>query len=104
VFEKRDAVLSVEEVLDRAIEAGATDVDVEDDGVLVVETEPSELWAVTQRLSESLGLKVESAHIIHDPKEDTLVALEEKDMAALETLLAQLEDDPAVLDVYVNAA
>jgi transcriptional/translational regulatory protein YebC/TACO1 len=103
IFEKKDA-LSVDAVLDQAIEAGATDVDVEHDGSLVVETEPSELSAVTQRLSECLGLKVDSLNIIHDPKEDTMVVLEEKEMADLEHLVAQLEEDPAVLDVYVNAA
>lgn len=102
VFEKQDGI-STDEVLDQAIEAGATDVDVEDDGRLVVETEPSELSLVTQRLSKSLGLKVESLDIIHDPKEDTMVSLKEENMAELEDIVAQLEEDPSVQDVYINA-
>ncbi len=103
VFEKKDGI-STDEVLDQAIEAGATDVDMDDIGRLVVETEPSQLSVVTQRLSESLGLKVESSDIIHDPKEDTMVSLKEEDMAELGELVALIGEDPSVQDVYINAA
>lgn len=103
VFEKKDGV-SADEVLDQAIEAGALDVDMDDTGKLVVETEPSQLSVVTQRLSESLELKVEASDIIHDPKEDTMVLLKEENMTELEDLVALIEEDPSVQDVYINAA
>jgi transcriptional/translational regulatory protein YebC/TACO1 len=103
VFEKKDGI-STDEVLDEAIKAGATDVDIDDIGRLVVETEPSDLFEVTQRLKVSLSLGVESSEIIHDPKEDTMISLEEENMAELEELVAQIEDDPSVQDVYTNAA
>lgn len=103
VFEKKDGV-SVDEVLDQAIEAGAMDVDMEENGRLVVETEPSEISAVAQRLSESLGVKVESSDTIYDPKEDTMVSLEEEKMADLEDLIAQIEEEPSVQEVYTNVA
>lgn len=102
VFEKRDEI-STDGVLDQAIEAGATDLDMDESGKLVLETEPSQLSVVTQRLSASLGLKVESSDIIHDPKKDTMVELKEKDMAQLEELVGLIEDDPSVQDVYINA-
>jgi transcriptional/translational regulatory protein YebC/TACO1 len=102
VFEKKDEI-STDGVLDQAIEAGATDLDMDESGKLVLETEPSQLFVVTQRLSESLGLKVESSDIIHDPKKDTMVELKEKDMTQLEELVALIEDDPSVQDVYINA-
>jgi transcriptional/translational regulatory protein YebC/TACO1 len=103
VFEPKDGI-SADEVLDQAIEAGATDVDTDDEGALVVETESSQVSSVAQKLSEMLGLKVESAEIVHDPKEDTMVALEEEKVAHLEELVAQLEEDPSVQNVYVNVA
>lgn len=103
VFEKKDGI-SIDEVLDQAIEAGATDVDIDDTGRLVVETEPSQLAVVTQRLSESLGLNVDSSDIIHDPKEDTIVSLKEKNMAEVENLVDLIAEDPSVQDVYINAA
>jgi transcriptional/translational regulatory protein YebC/TACO1 len=103
VFEKKDEI-STDGVLDQAIEAGATDVDMDESDRLVVETEPSQLSLVTQRLSESLGLKVESSDIIQDPKKDTMVEVQEKDMAPFEELVTLIEDDPSVQDVYINAA
>lgn len=102
VFTHKNGI-SAEDVLDQAIEAGATDMEFDDTGRLVVETEPSQLSMVTQRLSGSLGLKVESSDIIHDPKEDMLVSLKEEDRAELEELIALIEEDPSVQDVYINA-
>ncbi|KAF7502104.1 hypothetical protein GJ744_007209 [Endocarpon pusillum] len=103
VFEKRHG-MSTDEVLDQAIEAGAMDVDMDQDGRLVVETEPSEISVVAQRLRKSLGVEVESSDIIHDPKDDTMVSLKEENMAVIEDLIAQIEEEPSVQDVYINAA
>jgi transcriptional/translational regulatory protein YebC/TACO1 len=102
VFGKKEGI-SLDGVLDQAIEAGATDVDMDDSGRLVVETEPSQLSAVTRHLSDSSGLKVESSDIIHDPKEDTMVSLGEENMTVLEDLVALIEEEPTVQDVYINA-
>ena len=103
VFEKKEGISS-DEVLDQAIEAGATDVDMDGTGRLVVETEPSQLSLVVQQLRNSLGLNVESSDIIHDPKEDTIVSLKDEDMMEVEELVALIEDDPSVQDVYINAS
>lgn len=106
VFEKKDEMISTDEVLDQVIEAGATDVDVDvdDSGRLVVETEPSELSMVMQRLSEAVGLKVEYSDIVHAPKEETVVSLKEEDLAELDHLVTLIEEDPSVQHVYINAA
>jgi transcriptional/translational regulatory protein YebC/TACO1 len=103
VFEKKEGISS-DRVLDQAIEAGATDVDMDDTGRLVVETEPSQLSLVVRQLSDSLGLNVESSDIIHDPKEDTMVSLKHENMTELDELVALIEEDPSVQDVYINAA
>lgn len=103
VFEKKDGISS-DQVLDQAIEAGATDVDMDDAGRLVVETEPSQLSSVVKQLSDSLGLNVETSEIVHDPKEDTMVSLKDEHMTEVVDLVALIEEDPSVQDVYINAA
>ena len=62
-----------EEIFDQAIEAGATDIQMEDDGKVVVYAESSQTTAVAEILTKSSGLKVESLNIVWDPKEDMMV-------------------------------
>lgn len=103
IFEKKEGVSS-DQMLDHAIEAGATDVDMDATGKLVVETEPSQLFSVMKQLTGSLGLEVLSSDIIHDPKEDTMVSLDDENLAAVESLVGLIEEDPSVQDVFINAA
>ena len=62
-----------EEIFDLAVEAGATDVQVDDDGKVVISAESSQTTAVADTVAKSSGLKVESLDIIWDPKEDMMV-------------------------------
>lgn len=62
-----------EDIFDQAIEAGAIDVNTEDEGKIVVYAESSQTTAVAEALSKSSGLLVESSDIIWDPKEDMMV-------------------------------
>ena len=61
------------EIFDQAVEAGAIDVQTEEDGKLVVYTEPSHTTAVADKMATSSGLNVQSVDIIWDPKEDMMV-------------------------------
>ena len=61
------------EIFDQAVEAGAIDVQTEEDGKLVVYTEPSHTTAVADKMAISSGLNVRSLDIIWDPKEDMMV-------------------------------
>ena len=76
-----------EEIFDQAVEAGAIDVQMEDDGKVVVYAESSQTTAVAETLAKSSGLKVESLDIVWDPKEDMMV-----DVASSETLDSFLGD------------
>lgn len=69
-----------EELFDQAIEAGAVDVQMEDDGKVVVFAESSQTTAVADALAASSGLKVESLDIIWDPKEDMMVDVASPEM------------------------
>lgn len=104
-FEKDERSLGVDEVLEPAIEAGAEDVEMDEDGNVVVWTEPNMTTAAANGLQDSLGLKVLSSDIVWDPNEDTMVKMD--DEAALKTLtelVDALQDDPNVQGVYANVA
>lgn len=104
-FEKDDRNLGVDEVLDEAIEAGAEDVETDEDGNIMVWTEPNKVTAAAQALQISLGLKVESSDIIWDANEDTKVPLEHaSSVKALSEFVAAVQENPNVQGVYANAA
>lgn len=68
------------EIFDQAVEAGAVDVQTEEDGKLVVYTETSHTTAVADTLAASSGLKIESSDIVWVPKEDMMVDVESPEM------------------------
>jgi transcriptional/translational regulatory protein YebC/TACO1 len=104
-FEKDERNLGVDEVLDEAIEAGAEDVETDEEGSIVVWTEPAKTTAAAQALQKSLGLKVESSDIIWDANEETKVQLESEDVVkALSNFVEALQDNPNVQGVYANVA
>lgn len=100
-FQEHDQ-LSENDVLDEAIEAGATDVSTED-GRIVVETVPSGLSSVSDALQEKLKLIVERADIIFDPKEASEVELSSEQSMDIDRVLEKLEDEPCLQSIYLNA-
>ena len=80
VFERSEGI-GEEEIFDQAVEAGATDVRMEKDGKIVLDTESSSTTALADAMTASFGLKVDSMDIIWDPKEDMMV-----DVASSEVL------------------
>lgn len=104
-FEKDERNLGVDEVLDEAIEAGAEDVETDDDGNIVIWTEPNKVTAAARSLQESLGLKIRSSSIIWDANEETKVPLEDgSTLEKLSEFVEALQDNPNVQGVYANAA
>jgi len=100
-----DETKGVDDVLDDAIEAGAEDVEADEDGSIVVWTEPSQTTAAAEALLKSHGLKVESADILWDANEDTKVPLESEDaVTALSAFIAELRENSNVQGVYANVA
>ncbi|KAL9617572.1 MAG: hypothetical protein Q9160_007642 [Pyrenula sp. 1 TL-2023] len=103
VFRKSEAV-GVDDVLDKAVDAGATDVEVDDEGRITVDTEPNAVAAVVQELTKEFPLVSESSFILYDPIEDTSVKLEPRQAEDIENLLQLVEEDPTVQDIYTNVA
>ncbi len=85
LFQRKEG-LGVDEVLDEAVENGALDVEVDDQGRILVYTEPSATKAAASAIAEKMGLEVQSSDIIWVPKEDTMVGLDSdnvlKDLSA----------------------
>lgn len=73
-----------DELLDQAIEAGALDVETDEDGNIIVLTESNKITSVGEALTKALGLKIQSTELIWDPKKDSLVDVDCP--RALETL------------------
>ncbi|KAJ5203906.1 uncharacterized protein N7498_004785 [Penicillium cinerascens] len=103
VMEKKDG-LNADDYLDQAIEAGATDLVMDDKERLVVFTDPSETKRVGEAFSKLSGLTIEELEIFWDPNPDTLVDVQDEEQVKdLEDLLSALRDDHTVQDIYMNS-
>lgn len=100
-FQEQDGI-GVDEAMDQAIEAGATDITLED-GKLVVDTEPADVVVVAEQLQANLKLQLERSDIVFEPKEETMVSLESAQATELSSLLEAMEDEPSLQNIYVNA-
>lgn len=87
-------------LLEAALEAGAEDLQVDDDGSMTVATGVADFHAVQDSL-RALGIAWESAELAMVPK--TLVAVEGPDAAKLLKLLEAIEELDDVQKVYTNA-
>jgi transcriptional/translational regulatory protein YebC/TACO1 len=104
-FEKDERNLGVDEVLDEAIEAGAEDVEADEDGNIVVWTEPNMTTAAAEALQKCLNLKVERADVLWDANEDTKAVLESEEAAKeLGEFIDAARDNPEIQGVYANVA
>ena len=79
VFEASQGI-EEDKIFDQAIEAGAIDIQMEDDGKVVVYAESTQTTAVADALAMSSGLKLERLDIVWDPKEDMMVDVESPEM------------------------
>lgn len=101
-FQQQDN-LGEDEVLEEAIEAGATDVATEE-GRIVVETAPEDVSRVAEALKKVLKLDIKTAEILFDPNEQSLVQLSEQQDADLQRIVDMIEDEPSFQSMYLNAS
>ncbi|MBN2309400.1 MAG: YebC/PmpR family DNA-binding transcriptional regulator [Candidatus Hydrogenedentes bacterium] len=90
--------LSDDDMFEKAVEAGAEDVDTEGDSFEIT-TGPQDLHSVAEAL-EAMGLKPESAELVMQPK--TTIAVEGKDAVQVLRLMDVLEDQDDTQNVYAN--
>ncbi|WP_018872134.1 YebC/PmpR family DNA-binding transcriptional regulator [Thioalkalivibrio sp. ALJ16] len=89
-----------ETVMEAALEGGAEDVQVEEDGAIEVITEPDAYQSVRQALVEH-GLEPEQSEVTWRP--DTLAPLDADTAESILKLLDMLDDLDDVQNVYTNA-
>lgn len=103
-FEKDERNLGVDEVLDDAIEAGAEDVEADDDGNILVWTEPNKTTSAATALQKSRELKLESSDIIWHANEDTKIPLGPEEAQKLSNFLDLVRGQQGVQALYANVA
>ncbi|EAU32421.1 conserved hypothetical protein [Aspergillus terreus NIH2624] len=102
LFEKKEG-LNPDDYLDQAIEAGATDITTDEEGRLLVFTEPNETKSVGESLAKTSGLTIQELEIIWDPNPDTLVEVkDEEHIKDLEDILSAIREESGVRDIYLN--
>ncbi|KAI1250110.1 hypothetical protein MGN70_008561 [Eutypa lata] len=108
--DKKDGTAEEEEedfdaILMQALDAGAEDVEQDEDGNVVLWTQPNTMHQVAQALTAALGGDAEilSSDIIYSPAADNLVRVDDAEAAAsLGTFLAAVREYPDVQAVYAN--
>lgn len=103
ILEGKDGV-GVDEALEAALDAGALDVEEDAEGSIVVYSEPTEVRAVGDAVSKALELPISSSEIIWVPNEDTVVGLQETEIAKgfCQFVDDLNENDSTVQGVYMN--
>jgi transcriptional/translational regulatory protein YebC/TACO1 len=97
--------ITVDEVLDDAIEAGAEDIEADDEGNIVMWTQPNMTSALTKALGPRFGGRVLSSEIIWKVNDETRARVEKPSEAvALADLLDAVSEFPEVQAVYANVA
>jgi transcriptional/translational regulatory protein YebC/TACO1 len=104
VFETNSGGPGLDEIMDCAIEAGAEDLETDEDGRIAVWTQPSDTTAVAQAITGAFDMTVVSSGIIWSAHEDTKVRIDSSDSANLfRDLLTGLRDLSEVQATYANA-
>ena len=95
--------LNADDYLDQAIDAGAADVSTDEDGHLVIFTEPTATKRAAEEFSKLTGLTVQELEIIWDPNKGTLVDVkDDEQVKGLENALNFLREDSSVREIYLN--
>ena len=99
VIEYDAEVVSEDEVMDVALEAGADDI-VTEDGIITVTTDPANFESVLEVL-QGKGYESVSAEVAMVP--DMYSAVDNETATKLQKLIDRLEEDDDVQNIYTNA-
>lgn len=104
VFEQHDKI-GLDEIMDEAIELGAEDLEADDEGNMIVWSQPSSTMQIAQGVSKKFELKILSSEIIWSPNEDTRPTVDSlEDVKSLSDFVEALSELPEVQAIYSNAA
>ncbi|KAF2002452.1 YebC-like protein [Amniculicola lignicola CBS 123094] len=102
ILQKKES-MGADEVLDHAIELGVLDVIEDDQGRVVLYTEPAQTSEIADLVAKALEVEIEESEIIWDPNEDTKMPLDNEEAAQrLSEFLDELQDQTGIQGVYMN--
>lgn len=105
VFEKGQSGVDVDQIMDDAIEAGAEDLENDEDGNIVVWTQPTGTMQICKAIGSKFGLKILNSDILWTPNEETKTKLDSsEELVRFTELLGALQEYPDVQAVYSNVA
>lgn len=110
MFEKKGRVIlarkdgvGADEVLEPAIEAGAEDVVELEDGRVALFTEPAVTKTIGETVAKAMDMDISESEIIYDANEDTLVALDDVEVAEkLGEFVDKVQEVGGIQGVYLN--
>lgn len=103
VFERHET-LGVDEILDEAIEAGAEDVEADEEGNLVLVCQPTQTTQIAQAIEKKFDLKILSSDITWSVNEETRSTVDKSaDVQQLSDFVGALSELPEVQAIYCNA-
>ncbi|EAT91328.2 hypothetical protein SNOG_01679 [Parastagonospora nodorum SN15] len=110
MFEKKGRIImrkkegiGMDEVLEPALDAGVQDVHEDEEGRVLLFTEPAQTKTIAESLAKELDMEIEESEIIYDPNEDTKVEVNDEEAAAkLSNFLDDLQEVQGIQGVYMN--
>jgi YebC/PmpR family DNA-binding regulatory protein len=102
ILQKKDGT-GVDEVLEPALEAGVNDIEENEEGRVVLYTEPAQTNKIAALLAKELDMEIEESEVIYHPNDATKVPLEDEGAAKeLGNFLDALQEVQGVQSVYTN--
>ncbi|KAI8953933.1 duf28 domain-containing protein [Xylaria longipes] len=103
VSDARNETADFDEVMMQALDAGAEDVEKDDEGNVVLWTQPNMTHQVAQDLAKTLGLNILSSDILWSCTSDKAKVDDAEEVSTLAKLLSAVQEYPDVQAVYINA-
>ncbi|KAI1393227.1 YebC-like protein [Hypoxylon trugodes] len=91
-----------DDVLMQALEAGAEDVEQDENGDIILLTQPNSTHQAAQNLSKALSTEILNSEILWAPTGDKIKLDDAQEVAAIGNFFAALQDNPEVQGVYAN--
>lgn len=103
VFERHES-LGVDDIMDEAIEAGAEDLEADEEGNIIVSCQPAQTTQIAQSVSKKFNLKILDSEITWSANEDTKSKVDQvEDVTKLSEFVDALAEVPEVQAIYCNA-
>lgn len=103
VFERHES-LGVDDIMDEAIEAGAEDLEADEEGNMIVSCQPTQTTHIAQGVAKKFGLNILNSEITWSANEETKSKVDEvADVTKLSEFVGALTEVPEVQGIYCNA-